>query len=135
MPMTMTAPAGLDMAALGSAVDAALAEARQPDPPPPKIEPPRQIVAPASLEWAIEAVLEAEKVYPTARTADKRKSLVAALAEHIMALPIYGVELVHARAEIGEPIGLDNAVVYLDGYGNAASIYFDAAYPVWEDDR
>ena len=131
---TMLAPVEFDLAALGASVHAALAKTEQPPPSPPKVEAPRQIIAPATLEEAIDETLDLAKVSPGEgpKAKAKRKTIAQALAAKIMALPVYEVELADARAEIGDPVGFDNATVFTDGSGRATRIVFDASYVLWD---
>lgn len=126
---TTTTPSRLDMAALGKAVDAALAESQQPEPPTrpalPHIDPT------CTLEDAIDTALIAAKVFPTERTEDKRKVVTELVAAAVRSLYVYEVELADARAEIGEPVGFDNAIVYTDGHGRAVRIQVDASWVTW----
>ncbi len=121
---TITAPpAGVDLASVLGLDMTRLTAAAPPKPVPPKPTPICPIVTPTNLAGAIETVVAQHM------PGDGK----AVTAETIMALPTYGAELVHARAAIGDQVDFGTASVSLDGYGNAATIWFDAAYPVWDE--
>ena len=119
---TMTAPPTMDLAALGAAIDAAMAE---PEPPPEPVEP-----HPTMME-AITAAVEEVLTGNHKATVEKRKALIATLAVKLVNVPIYGIEIDGARLPIGEPIELDNASIEVDGYGCAVSVWAKGT-PLWD---
>lgn len=124
----MTSPTAVDMnlTALGAAVDAALtAPAAEP------VTMPRAEPEPSVMEVITTAV---EKVLTGNHkaTIEKRKTLIATLAQGLVDLPVYGIELDNARVPIGEAIELGNALIEVDGYGNASRITVDGGAPIFD---
>ena len=93
----------------------------------PVFEIPRAEVTP-TLKEAIEKAVATVLAGNHKATVEKRTAIVKAVSEAMADIPVFGVELADARTAIGEPIELDNATVYVDGYGRAVSIEFDESY-------
>lgn len=141
--MTTTAAAALSLAALEAAVSAALTT---PAVPPmttaaPAVPPttasneqpaliPAQVEAAPSVMEVITTVVEEVLTGNHKSTVDKRRRLIADLAQGLADLPVYGIELDNARVPIGDTIELGNAVIEVDGCGYAARITVDRGTPI-----
>lgn len=118
----------IDLAALAGAVDAALAQAQQPEKP--VFDIPRLKPHPTVME-AITASVEKILTGNHKTTVARREALIEDLAQALVDMPVYGIELDCARAAIGDEIDLGNAVIQVDGYGHAVSIWVDGGTPLW----
>lgn len=129
---TTTVPGGLNLAALGAAIDAALTAPEPVAPEPPPITIPQAIVAPVTLEQAIEEVVEKFLTGNAKATQAKREALTRALAETLMALPVYEVLSVYGHIPVDQ-IDLGNAIIGVDANGCLESIVLsDGGYVTWD---